>query len=158
MRRVIIWILIAMAIVWGSSRRESAFADPQNINGGSFINGPLAVHGALTVDGPAVIHGEVRAHKINVNGPMVATLPHTERVGEDARQFASATTIHGPLKVRGSLDVDGELTVNGPLICEKAHETPMVASAENAAVPSPAPERNVFGFSELQHALGLPLK
>jgi cytoskeletal protein CcmA (bactofilin family) len=158
MRRAIMWILIAMAIVWGCGRRGSAFADPQNINGGSFINGPLAVHGALTVDGPAVIHGEVRARKINVNGPMVATLPHSERVGADGHQFETATTVHGPLKVRGSLDVDGELTVNGPLICEQAHETPVVASAQDASAPSPAPERNVFGFSELQHALGLPLR
>ncbi len=153
MRRVIVVILIATAIGWGCGRRGSAFADPQYINGGSFVNGPLSVRGALIVDGPAVIHGEVRAHKINVNGPMVATLPHNEHVGADGRQFATATTVHGPLKVRGSLDVDGELTVNGPLICEKAHETPVVASAQSAP-----PERNIFGFSELQHALGLPLK
>jgi len=154
MRRVIVLILVAMAIVWGCGRRGSAFADPQYINGGSFINGPLGVRGALTVDGPAVIHGEVRAHKINVNGPMVATLPHSEHAGSEGRQFETATTVHGPLKVRGSLDVDGELTVNGPLICEKAHETPVVASSKNAAPP----ERKVFGFSELQHALGLPLQ
>jgi cytoskeletal protein CcmA (bactofilin family) len=154
MRRVIVLILIALAIVWGCGRHGSALADPQNINGGSFINGPLSVHGSLTVDGPAVIHGEVHAHKINVNGPMVATLPHSAREGSEGRQFATATTVHGPLKVRGSLDVDGELTVNGPLICEKAHETPVVAAAQSAAPP----ERNVFGFSELQHALGLPLR
>jgi cytoskeletal protein CcmA (bactofilin family) len=153
MRRVIVLILVAMAIVWGCGRRGSAFADPQQINGGSFINGPLAVHGALTVDGPAIIHGEVHAHKINVNGPMIATLPHNEHAGAEGRQFETATTVHGPLKVHGSLDVDGELTVNGPLVCEQAHETPPVVSAQNTM-----PERNVFGFSELQHALGLPLK
>jgi cytoskeletal protein CcmA (bactofilin family) len=154
MRRVAVLILVALAIIWGCGRHGSAFADPQYINGGSFIDGPLAVHGALTVDGPAVIHGEVRAHKINVNGPMVATLPHSARQGSEGRQFETATTVHGPLKVRGSLDVDGELTVNGPLICEKAHETPVVEAAQT---PAP-PERSVFGFSELQHALGLPLK
>ncbi len=153
MRRVVILILIAMAIVWACGRRGRAYADPQNINGGRFINGPLAVHGALTVDGPAVVHGEVRAHKINVNGPMSATLPHNVHAGAEGRQFTTETTIHGPLNVYGALDVDGELTVNGPLVCEKTHETSVVASEQ-----SPTPERSVFGFGELQHALGLPLR
>ena len=150
---------IGMTILWGCGPRDSAFGDWQNINGPTVVNGPLAVHGSLTVDGPAIIHGIVRAHNIKVNGPMLGTLPASEHAGANGRQIANATAIHGVLKVQGSLDVDGDLTVNGPLICEKSYETPQVALATpQTAATQTTPERHVFGFSELQHLLGLPLK
>ena len=149
---------IVTTILWGCGPRGSAFGDWHDINGPTIVNGPLAVHGSLTVDGPAIIHGIVRAHNIKVNGPMLGTLPANERVGDNGRQIANATSIHGVLKVRGSLDVDGDLMVNGPLICEKSYETPQVAMAIPQTAAQATPERHVFGFTELQHFLGLPLK
>jgi cytoskeletal protein CcmA (bactofilin family) len=155
MHRVIAFTAVLMTIVWGCGWHGMASGDLRNINGVTVIDGPLFVHGSLTVDGPAIIHGVVRARKINVNGPMLGTLGRNETPGAQGRQFANATAVHGVLKVRGSLDVDGELTVNGPLVCEKANET--AAMVANASAPAPE-DRHVFGFSSLQHFLGLPLK